>query len=261
MTQKSKGITVVIPTFNGASYLSEAIASALSQSADRPIQVIVVDDGSTDNTHELMSRYGSRITAIHKENGGVSSARNLGISRAKYPLVALLDADDRMNPGRLAAQAAALELSESAVLCCSSVEFIDSKGKLLEAQPMPLSSDPPLRESITRRLFQRNFVSTSSVMIRRDAVMEAGGFDETLHYSEDFDLWLRLSLAGQFIILADRLTQYRSHNNQTVSNMLLMAQGRLEVRNRFLERLPNNQKVIPKSDIKKIIPELAIDYG
>lgn len=205
MTTTANGISVVIPAFNASRYIAEAIDSTLAQSLDRPLEVIVVDDGSTDDTAEVLAPYDSRIRILGQKNDGVSSARNLGIERCKYNLIALLDADDRMNPGRLTAQASALETRADAVLSFTSVELIDSNGRFLERQPKIVSDVSAGDEGMTSRLFRHNFITTSSVMFKRDIVLEAGGFNPRLRYSEDFDLWLRLSLRGNFIATPSRL--------------------------------------------------------
>lgn len=261
MNSIESGVSVIIPAYNAARYICHAIDSTLNQETEFPVEIIVINDGSTDDTARVLQMYRSRIKVIDTPNHGVSSARNVGINSANCELIALLDADDRMNAGRLAAQASGLQGNPKAVLSCSSIELIDDRGNLIEEQPKPIAHRPDTHGNITSHIFSRNFIATSSVMLRRSTVSAINGFSEQLSHSEDCELWLRLSLLGEFIFLEERLTQYRVHSTQSVHNELAMAKGRIAAREHFLRNLPQNQNIINNKHIQKVMAELAIDYG
>jgi len=117
-------VSVIIPAYNGAAFLPEAIDSVLAQDYE-PLEILVVDDGSTDDTHDVLRPYAPRIRYFYQENRGPSAARNLGIERARGDLIAFLDADDRWLPGKLAAQVAALGTQSAAALVHTDVLFWD----------------------------------------------------------------------------------------------------------------------------------------
>lgn len=254
-------ISVIIPAFNASRFIAQAIESVLNQDYKGIVQLIIIDDGSTDDTVEVLKNYANQVFIIQKPNGGVSSTRNVGLKAAQHDFVALLDADDVMKPGRLAAQAAALAATPEAVLCYSSVEFIDDSGNLLESQPKLLSEPSDTSNTTTKRLFDRNFITTSSVMFRRSPVLAINGFNEKLNFSEDCDLWLRLSQSGQFILLPQRLTQYRIHSSQTIRHEAGMARGRLLARAYFLRQYPEQRQILGTTYIRKKMALYASDYG
>jgi glycosyltransferase involved in cell wall biosynthesis len=173
-------ISVVIPAYNAQSFLSRAIESALSQSL-RPAEILVIDDGSSDQTFEAASAFGDRVKAFRKTNGGPASARNFGIQQAKGAWIALLDADDAWVPRKL---------EEQVKLIGSGVGLIHANAV---GRPRPL-----LPEITFAQLWRRNCISTSSVLLRRETFLETGGFDEDgeLVGVEDYNLWLRIAAAG-----------------------------------------------------------------
>ncbi len=189
-------VSVVIPTYNRAGYLSAAIDSALSQSVP-PHEIIVVDDGSEDDTPQVCARYGDLVTYIHQENAGPSSARNNGIEQATGELVAFLDSDDLWLPGKLERQVPLFEADESLGLCATAHYRCDESGKVVGLH----SICPTKPAGILREIIARNLFCTPSVMVRRECFRHAGMFDVGLKFGEDWDMWLRvLSLyPGAFI--------------------------------------------------------------
>ncbi|MDX2155593.1 MAG: glycosyltransferase family A protein [Hyphomicrobiaceae bacterium] len=192
-------ISVVIPTYNRAVPVGEAIESVLSQSAP-PHEVIVVDDGSTDGTAATLQSYGDRIVVLHQRNSGVSSARNAGIARATGDWLAFLDSDDVWLPGRLAL------LQTDVPRCGAGVHVADvllegpgyaerllalrGLGSLPAGTATPIAR--PLRHVVSG-------LSLMSVACRRDWVTAAGGFDTDLRMYEDLDLLTRLALMGPWL--------------------------------------------------------------
>jgi glycosyltransferase involved in cell wall biosynthesis len=179
-------LSVIIPSHNRAVYLKEAIDSVLCQ-VPKPLEVIVVDDGSTDGTWQILNSYNSSIAAIRQPRMGVSGARNAGIRRAKGEWIAFLDSDDLWLPGKLAAQVDYLHRSPSPGICQTQEIWIRN-GKRLNPSKV---HKKPQGECFTL-LLERCLVSPSAVMIHRAIFDEVGLFDESLPACEDYDLWLRI---------------------------------------------------------------------
>ncbi len=203
----ASGITVVIPAHNAERTLDEAIASALGQSL-APLEILVIDDGSTDATAAVAERHAAgsagRVRLIRKENGGVASARNRGLAEARGDLIAFLDADDAWVPEKLAIQAAHLASRPEVALVGTGTHRWPG-----DAPPQPQGSPPTVRRISRERLAVRNRLVTSSVLVRRSAVAQAGGFDEELHGPEDHDYWLRIAELGAIEVIDAPLTGYR----------------------------------------------------
>jgi glycosyltransferase involved in cell wall biosynthesis len=203
-------ISVVVPAYNAEPFLKEALESVLHQT-HTPIEVLVVDDGSTDSTGRLAeSMVGVRC--IHQSNAGVSAARNRGTEEAKGRFIAFLDADDAWEADKLAIQA--LDLSEQHF---SYSALTHSNQRLDPIRVVHSDRTVPLLEGL---LFRGNVVGTpSSVIVPRAAFLEAGGFDRNLSMCADWDLWIRLStrLASRY---ADKpLVRYRIHEESMSTNV------------------------------------------
>jgi glycosyltransferase involved in cell wall biosynthesis len=187
-------ISVIIPAYDAADFLSNAIDSALAQTHP-PQEILVVDDGSHDNTVPLVEAYASPVRLIRQDNAGPSSARNHAARVAKSEWLAFLDADDRWLPAKLERQIAYADDDAVALIHCP---YVGAPAHRLT--PGPVTFD---------RLWQKNCVSTSSVLIRRSVFESLGGFDESLISAEDYNLWLRLAAAGWKIATCpDELWQY-----------------------------------------------------
>jgi glycosyltransferase involved in cell wall biosynthesis len=219
-------ISVVIPTYNSAAWLAATLDSVLAQEP-APREVVVVDDGSTDGTPELAGRYGDRIRYLRQENfGGPARPRNVGVAAAGGGLIALFDSDDVMRPGKLAAAAAAFAACPGLDLVFSDFRTVDARGevlipsttaryrdfrRLLRPAPAPLAGTLQGPE-LYGALLAANFIGTSSVVVRRTAILATGGFDESLKNSDDRDMWFRLARDGcTFGFLDAVLHDYRWH--------------------------------------------------
>jgi len=180
-------ISVIIPTYNRGPMLKEAIDSVLTQ--DYPnFELIVVDDGSTDDTLKILRLYGQCLTFIQQNNRGVSAARNAGISAASGRYIAFLDSDDLWLPQKLTRQVQFFNLRPEALIC-QTEEIWMRDGRRV---------NPKLRhQKLSGMIFEPSLhlclVSPSAVMIRRSLFEEVGLFDESLPACEDYDLWLRVS--------------------------------------------------------------------
>jgi len=201
-------VSVVIPTYNRAATVQRAIDSVLAQTY-LYFEIIVVDDGSTDNTDAILNeRYGDRIRLLHQPNMGQSAARNTGVRAAKYDLIAFLDSDDYWLPGKLEAQVP-LMTDKTVVLSFTNWwKGKDSSGQDYFSQaglnfgPGPVILDCPLRIMARR---QGTGVLTSVTLCRKRAIQRVGGFDERMKIYEDTRMWLRLSFEGKFAVTSEPL--------------------------------------------------------
>ncbi len=180
-------ISVIIPTFNRSWTLKKAVDSALVQDY-RHREVIVVDDGSTDQTQELLAGYGDKIRILVQENKGVSAARNLGIQESRGNFIALLDSDDAWEKNKLSCQMAFFQSNPGAMICQTEELWIRN-GKRVNPRkkhkkPSGMIFEPSLKLCL---------VSPSAVMIRKQLFHQKGMFNEAFPVCEDYDLWLRIS--------------------------------------------------------------------
>lgn len=211
-------VTVVIPSFNIERHIRQTLDSVLTQShAD--IEVIVVDDGSSDRTVKIVRSYGDRVRLITQANRGVSVARNHGLRAARGEYVAFLDHDDFWFPDKIALQIAEFERDPELGLVCSWFKrwLPDENG--LYPEPTQLREtrdglDPQNSGWTYTELMIDSWVLTSAALIRKTALERCGGFDEQLPYSEDWDLWLRLSRSYRFAMLNQTTTLYRQSPTQ-----------------------------------------------
>jgi glycosyltransferase involved in cell wall biosynthesis len=216
------GVSAVIPTYNRADVLGEAIESAFAQDVPA-LEVVVVDDGSTDGTPQLLEEYrakhGAALTVIRQENAGESAARNEGILRARNELVALLDSDNSWRPGKLAAQLA-LHVSDPAL----EFSFTGYATFGSEHEDVLLEAWDPDATCALEELLVGCCINTSTVVATKRLLTDVGLFDTSLECCQDHDLWLRIAAAGHRIdYVPEVLLDYRVHSGGTSSNQGLVA--------------------------------------
>ena len=223
-------VSAVIPTFNGERFVGQAIESALAQTYAN-LEIIVVDDGSTDATQEVVARYGGRVACLRQPNAGVSAARNRGIREARGDLIAFLDQDDAWYPEKIEKQVAIFESIKDCSVVFSDYSLMDSEGKQMRARSgiaeriarMPgveeRSDTVVFAESFFDCLLDYNVVLPSTVLAKKECILLARGFDETLRGNEDTDLWYRLAAQGlRFACVVSALSSYRIHPGQVTHN-------------------------------------------
>jgi len=198
-------VSVVIPTFNYGRYIIDAVGSVLAQSYPA-IEIIVVDDGSTDDTYHRISVFGDRVRYLYQENSGPSRARNNGIRAARGELIAFLDADDMFHPRKLEIQVAYLSAHPDVGMLVTN-HFYDFKGNWPEIS----LHDPPADPVEFDELLIKPRFGSCGVIVRRECFDVVGVFDEGLRYSEDRDLWLRITAQYRVMKLRDPLWWYRLH--------------------------------------------------
>jgi len=206
-------VSVIIPTYNRAGFVCEAIDSVLKQTF-REFELIIVDDGSVDNTSEIVSSFDdARVKYIRQENRGVSAARNTGVLHSSAPLIAFLDSDDLWFPKKLEAQVSFFE-SNRDVQICQTEEIWIRNGRRVN----PMDKHRKYSGWIFRQCLPLCIVSPSAVMMRREAFDDLGGFDEGLPACEDYDLWLRAALRYPIHTLPDALIEKRGGHADQLSS-------------------------------------------
>ena len=213
----SAGVSVVIPAFNSARFLPQVLEAAFSQTYP-PLEVILVDDGSTDETPQVMQHFQNRVTYIRREHKGPSSALNRGILRARGEWIAFLDADDLWLPHRLEHELAFAERTRADLVFSDLVEVLPTRTvpSYLEdhRQKAPLAAvvrDGVLPNPVQLLLERGCFILPSTVLVRRKRLLEAGLFDENLRGPEDIDLWIRLAPISCFAFTPEPLVVRRVH--------------------------------------------------
>jgi glycosyltransferase involved in cell wall biosynthesis len=202
-------VSLIIAAFNHARFLDAAIDSALAQTLGA-VDVIVVDDGSTDDTPAVLARYAGRIRVLRQPNRGLAAARNAGLAAARGTYVAFLDADDVMAPTKLAAQLEVLERSPTIgwTYCDVLIETVATRATVTASERFGYGARA-LDGWLFPELIHGNFIPAIAPMIRRTALDAAGGFDERLTALEDWDMWLRLSLIAEARYTPAVLVTYR----------------------------------------------------
>ncbi len=209
MTTRPPLVSVVIPTYNRWPMIAEAVESVLAQTF-HAFELIVVDDGSTDNTARLLRSCDSRLKIFSQPRAGVAAARNAGVARSRGKFVAFLESDDLWSPAKLASQADFMERN-SGVHICQTEEIWIRRGVRVN----PRSRHRKPTGDIFRRSLELCLVSPSAVMMTKELFYWAGGFDESFPVCEDYDLWLRIAV-GYPVYLIDRplVTKRGGHADQ-----------------------------------------------
>ena len=192
-------VSVIIPTFNRACVLERAIDSVLNQDF-KNLEVIVVDDGSTDNTREILNKYGKKISVLEISNSGVSFARNVGIKAAKGNYIAFLDSDDYWKKKKLGQQIKALFENQDYRVIYTNEIWIRNGTRINQSKVHCKYGG-----AIYLKCLPLCIISPSSVLMQREIFDEIGLFDETLPACEDYDLWIRISHKFKIFFLDENL--------------------------------------------------------
>ena len=235
------GVTVVIPAYNYAEFLAEAIDSALAQDYAGPLEVLVVDDGSTDSTPQVANAFQGRIRYHRKQNAGLSAARNTGMEMAMHELVLFLDADDLLE---------APAIDEMYAVWVGAVEkpvIVAARARMIDARGAWISEHAGLCDGRVEAFTARDFVLRSRfapiVLAQRQTLLALGGFDPSLAASEDRDMWIRASIAGPVVQVHTVLHRKRDHGQ----NMSRHAERQTRCILRVLEKARSNPEIHLKS--------------
>jgi glycosyltransferase involved in cell wall biosynthesis len=210
-----KKVSVVIPAYNKAKLTVKTVESVLAQTYNN-IEIIVVDDGSTDNTRERLQPFGSRILYSYKENGGACSARNVGIKLATGEYIAFIDCDDIYYPEKILKSVQLLEKNSDYGFVSTNVYFINEDDDKISEYAR---SNHNTTGWIASKLMESNIIANSTVVARKSCFEEVGYFDEKIFIPADWDMWLRLAERYQAGYLEEKLSGYRITGSYTMSNM------------------------------------------
>jgi glycosyltransferase involved in cell wall biosynthesis len=208
-------VSVVIATYNMGQYVGAAIESVLAQTYPN-VELLVVDDGSTDNTREIVQRYlgDSRVRYLSQKNAGQTVAKNAGIRASTGKYVGFCDADDQWMPDKLAKQVPVLEARPEVAVVYSKVSYIVEPP----APPVEELNIPCPSGKVTEDLYLVNFVPFGTALVRREALDRAGSFDEKYRMGIDWELWLRISLHWEFVFIDEPTYIYRVWAGQMSNN-------------------------------------------
>lgn len=210
-------ISVVMPAYNSGMFIREALASALAQRGVA-LEVVVVDDGSSDDTVAQVESFGDRVRLVRQANQGSAVARNRGVAEARASHVAFLDADDYWHPDKLAKQLALLQAGADLVYSRFSLWHAGADGRfpaaaahLAACEASGQMSNPSGDGWIYIELLLDCVVWTSTVVASKALIEQVGGFDPSLRKGQDYDLWLKLAHAAQWRVVPESLALYRMH--------------------------------------------------
>ncbi len=243
-------VSVIIPAYNAERYIADAIESALGQTLP-PYEIIVVDDGSTDGTADVVRRYGEPVRLLLQRNRGPAAARNRGLMEARGEFVAFLDADDVWTRRNLELQVAALTASPRACLSYGRIQWFSGRpsASLSETEP---SHDPQPAGDVLPVLVLRHLWATPAVVVRRGAVLSVGGFDDALRIGEDYDLWLRLASGGPVAYVPYRVAACRVHGSSaTQTSPYYTTPPEWAVIRRCLHRVPGLRECVGARELRR----------
>jgi glycosyltransferase involved in cell wall biosynthesis len=225
-------VTVVLPVHNGEATIGETVASVLSQTF-RDLLLIVVDDGSTDGTQSALEIVDdSRLLVISTPHSGSAASRNRGVDYVASDFVAFIDADDVWLPTKLEAQCAALERMPQAAVAYCWTDYVEADGSFLCPDGRPV-----FEGWVYEPLLTHNFIDCgSNILVRRQALLEVGGFDETLPVLEDWELHLRLAAQAPFVCVPEALVHYRQSPGSQSTRIALMEATFLRVVEKIFSR-------------------------
>jgi len=257
MDDMNELVSIVIPAFNAGRFIRRALDSVLAQTHGE-WEIVVVEDGTHDETESVVRQFAASVpqSVRYENNGfnlGVSATRNRAMALARGDALAFLDADDRWTPEHLASGLETLE--QGADLCFSGFHIFDESTQMVVGSFVP---DDGVMENPLPRLFESNFIQTSSlVMMRREAVEKAGGFDGDLKVGEDCDYWLRaLSLGGRLACTGKLTCYYAKHGGSAMAKTLMVAEHAVKFYRKHLQ-----SGFLPASLRKKHYANSLCNYG
>jgi glycosyltransferase involved in cell wall biosynthesis len=238
-TEVRPTVSVVVPAFNAAWCIGRAVDSVLAQTF-RDFELIVVDDGSTDDTAQVLQRYGTALRLVRKRNGGLSSARNAGIAAARGEMVAFLDADDWWFERKLERQMELMRLRPQVGFCSTAANVVDPDGKLLNVW-----QTARWEGSFLAHLFGAHgdvAGSGSAVVVRCALLGRVGGFDESLRSLEDIDMWMRLAAVAEYDCIDEPLAVIVKRPGSMSKNLEVMRASAVRVMRKNRDLLPASMR-------------------
>ncbi len=250
-------ISVIVPAYNAARFVAEAVESILNQTL-APMEIVVVNDGSTDDTEAILRPYRERIHYIRQQNRGLPAARNRGIEESQGDLIAFLDADDVWLPGKLEKQWKCFQDHPAAGLVHSNVLlWHDATGEKTPGYE-------GLRERTGwcySKLFSRSAIIPSATMVKRECLDRVGLFNESMRTSEDYELFLRIARYYEFAYVDDPLILYRRHDSNMSKNSLLMWTNDLFIVRKALLDDPDLHRLVGRRRVQERLHGLLFSIG
>jgi len=227
-----KKVSVIIPAYNKAELTIKTVESVLKQTY-KDIEIIVVNDGSTDDTEKKLTQFGDSIVYIYKENGGACSARNLGIKKSSGSYIALIDCDDIFYPDKILKSVQYLENNTNVGCVQTAVNLIDDHDNVVGSIQLP---EKKVAGWIAEQLFLTNLVNSQTLLIRKECFDKVGLFDESIFIPADWDMWLRLSEQYEFGYIDVPLSGYRVTENYTISHLQSYLKDQFHVSEKAIKR-------------------------
>lgn len=247
-------IDVVMPTYNCAEYIGEAIDSIFSQ-GDHAFRVLVINDGSSDNTEDVLEPYMDRIEYFSKPNEGVVATRNFALDRLESDFVAFLDADDVWQPGKIDKQLATLNRDGGIGGVYANAVLVDRRGNPNGRDYVDEEIRADLVPDIYPYLFLKNPIPTSTMILRREHLEKAGRFDSALPGTEDYDMWLRIARSTRLKYIDEPLARYRMHGSNISNNLLVRHRDNLIILNRHLNQSPEVRTSLGRRLSRRLVRE------
>ncbi len=249
-------VSAVVPTYDNADLAVEAVESVLAQTY-QPLEIFVIDDGSTDETPERLEKYAGRVNLIFQEHKGAGAARNQGVSRSKGEYIAFLDSDDVWYPRKLEACVAALERESSYAACYHDYLMVDTERNKRYAIP-----HYEISGRIAKELFVENLgFHTSTVVARRECFEKIGMFDEELIRAQDWDMWLRLTEEYPILYVDETLAERRLHpGGLSVVRQDLYAEYNLRTIKKAAKRRPDLYADVEKASLSNAHLRFGLDH-
>ena len=211
-------VSVIIPSYNCARYLGRAIDSACEQTY-KDYEIVLVDDGSTDDTKDVAMHYGKKVTYLYQQNQGLSAARNQGISKASGELLAYLDADDMWYPEKLERQVAFLDAHQECGIVHSEMSIINEQDEVLHVRFYEETQRSVPQGYCMQQLLMRCHIQPVTVVERRNVFDLVGGFDNRILVAQDYLHWIMIAAEGQAVgYLAEPLGKYRWRTGSLIGN-------------------------------------------
>lgn len=248
-------VSVVTATYNMGNYIEEAVVSVLNQTYDN-FQYIIIDDGSTDNTREVLDSYlkDPRVEYYYQENMGQTVAKNNGIRKSKGDYICFLDSDNIWDLNKLKIQTDTFKtINPEYKIIYTHQHFIDEKGDYIGSPDIKRYSG-----NITEQLLFDNFVTFNTVMVKRECFEESGLMDEDLKRSIDYELWLRFSLKYDFYYLSEMTTYYRHWEGQMSQDLEKRFKVSFDIVNNFIQ---DNIEILDGKSVSKAYGHIYTSIG
>jgi len=245
-------VTAVIPTHNGAAFIGHTIRSVLAQTCT-DLEVLVADDGSTDDTAAIVAAFGPPVRLIRVRHGNTQATRNAAIAASDSEFIGLLDQDDAWWPRKLELQVARLDADPALGLCYTDTRGVDLAGRELAERHNPLQIPQDQTEALGR-LLRVNIMAASTVLLRRSLLEQVGTFDPAYHLAGDWDLWLRIAAEAPIAAVPEVLIDYCWHaGNLSHGRIALHAEG-IAVQEAALARIAAHPRWSTDASLRPYLP-------